>query len=593
MTAGGRRAEALAMLRSALRGRRRDWALLIGWSLLEAIPSYLSGWLIARAVDNGFLAGDNATGFALLGALALAMPIGALGTRQTYEQLSRLVEPFRDELVALVARGALARATAARRPADPGSVARLTHQVEIVRESYGSVLLAVQTFLISGVSAIAGLLTLDPIFLALVVPPLIVGLGLFALSLPRLAARQRASILADERIAEQADVLAAGARDVAACGGEQRMAAMVGGEIDAQAQATADLARMAAIRTATVAIGGLVPTILILAMGPTLVAHGASTGAILGALTYVSQGVQPGVQMLARQLGGPGLWLFVTLGRILEATEAPPPRPAESSGTARRPTAPGGAELRGVTFGYGAEPVVRDLDVGVSPDDHLAVIGPSGVGKSTLAGLITGLLEPQAGEALIGGVPARELDQAALARMRTLIPQEAYVFAGSLRENLTYLREEAPPAEVDEASDRLGLRPLVERVGGYDESIDPAGLSAGECQLVTLVRAYLSPASLIVLDEASCHLDPSAEARVERAFAARPGSLIVVAHRISSALRARRILLLDGDTTLLGSHRDLVESSPLYRDLVGYWSASDGSSARAAAPMGTNSPSRV
>jgi ATP-binding cassette subfamily C protein len=115
------------------------------------------------------------------------------------------------------------------------------------------------------------------------------------------------------------------------------------------------------------------------------------------------------------------------------------------------------------------------------------------------------------------------------------------------------------------------MRALVDRLGGYDAELDPATLSAGERQLVTLVRAYVSPAWLVILDEASCHLDPSTEALVEQAFARRPGTLIVIAHRISSALRAEQILVLDGTQVLHGSHDELLERSGLYGDLVGHW----------------------
>jgi ATP-binding cassette subfamily C protein len=115
------------------------------------------------------------------------------------------------------------------------------------------------------------------------------------------------------------------------------------------------------------------------------------------------------------------------------------------------------------------------------------------------------------------------------------------------------------------------MRTLVDRLGGYDAELDPATLSAGERQLVTLVRAYVSPAWLVILDEASCHLDPSTEALVEQAFARRPGTLIVIAHRISSALRAEEILVLDGTQALHGSHGELLERSALYGDLVGAW----------------------
>lgn len=115
------------------------------------------------------------------------------------------------------------------------------------------------------------------------------------------------------------------------------------------------------------------------------------------------------------------------------------------------------------------------------------------------------------------------------------------------------------------------MRALVTQIGGYEAAVDASELSAGERQLITLVRAYVSPARFVLLDEAACHLDPAAEACAELAFAARPGTLLVIAHRISSALRARRILVLDGAGVALGTHEHLLASSPLYRDLVGHW----------------------
>ncbi len=99
----------------------------------------------------------------------------------------------------------------------------------------------------------------------------------------------------------------------------------------------------------------------------------------------------------------------------------------------------------------------------------------------------------------------------------------------------------------------------------------PSELSAGEKQLIALVRAYLSPAPLVVLDEATCFLDPEAERQAEEAFAQRSGTLVVIAHRISSALRARRILVLDGNKAALGTHAALMRTSRMYRDLHGSW----------------------
>jgi ATP-binding cassette subfamily C protein len=226
-----------------------------------------------------------------------------------------------------------------------------------------------------------------------------------------------------------------------------------------------------------------------------------------------------------------------------------------------------------VSFAYGphAEPVLRKLDLTVADGEHLAIVGPSGIGKSTLANLLCGLLTPDAGTVEIGGRPVTGQAPDRLADVRVLIPQEAYVFAGTVRENLAYLRPAAGEADLLAAVAAVGADDLVAGLGGPDATLDPARLSAGERQLIALARAYLSPARLAVLDEATCHLDPAAERRAEEAFAARPGTLIVIAHRISSAMRAGRVLVLDGTGAVAGDHRSVLAASALYRDLMRAW----------------------
>jgi ATP-binding cassette, subfamily C, bacterial len=298
------------------------------------------------------------------------------------------------------------------------------------------------------------------------------------------------------------------------------------------------------------------------------VGRGVSTGTLLGGLTYVLIGLQPALSTVMGALGDSGLRYVITLGRILDAAAPAPAR--------RRPMHEVNGHqvrLRGVTFAYGpaADPVLEDLDLTVAEGEHLAVVGPSGIGKSTLAGLVCGMLSPTKGRLLLGGVPPGELSTDRLAATRVLIPQEAYVFSGPLMENLTYLLPDATVSEVMEAVEAVGAEALVDRLGGLGARVRPGDLSAGEKQLIALARAYLSPAPLVVLDEATCFLDPEAERRAEEAFAARGGTVIVIAHRISSALRARRILVLDGNKAAIGNHTTLLRSSRLYRELLGHW----------------------
>jgi ATP-binding cassette subfamily C protein len=546
--------------------RRRPLLALVVWSVPEALPAAGSGLAVARAVDEGFLAGRPGVGLAWLGGLVLLSCLGAVGSRMVFRRLGDLAEPFRDELVRRVVGGALARAVAGE--PDDGALARLTRQVEVCRDTYAGLLLALRGFVVTVIGVVVGLLSLAPVVAALVVPPFLLGFALFVATLGIAAARTRVAVLADERLATTAGTVLAGARDVSATGTEEHAAAMVAGPIAAQARAERRLAGVAALRTLTFVVGGWLPLLVLLLAGGWLAGRGLTAGAIMGGLTYVLFGLQPALQNVVSGVGGSGLRFVVTLGRVLD-TSAPAPEPVR----AVRATEGHAVAMRGVTFAYGphAEPVLRDLDLTVAPGEHLAVVGPSGIGKSTLVGLLCGLLRPDGGAVTLGGAPAADLPADRLAALRVLIPQEAYVFAGTLTENLTYLRPDPAEGEVAAAVAAVGAGPLVARLGGYAATVRPAELSAGERQLVALVRAYLSPAPVTVLDEATCHLDPVAERRAEEAFAARGGTLIVIAHRISSAMRAGRVLVLDGAGAAVGDHDTLVATSPLYRELVGHW----------------------
>ncbi|MEV6520627.1 ABC transporter ATP-binding protein [Longispora sp. NPDC051575] len=581
--------------------RRATWAFL-AWSVPEALPAALSGLAVARAVDTGFLAGRPWVGLAWLGGLLAAAGVGALGARQVYLRLGDLVEPFRDDLVRLVVRGALRRGVAGR--PDDGAVARLTHQVEIARDTYAGLVVVVRGFVVTAAGAAVGLASTAPVILLLVGPPFLLGLGAFLTTLGVAAGRQRAYVRSDERLSSTAGTVLAGLRDVTGSGGEEYAAALVGGPVGHQATAELALARVGALRTLCFAVGGWGPLLALLAAAPWLVGRGLTAGALLGGLTYVLVGLQPALGALVDGLGGSGLRFVVTLGRILDAAASAeqPARPGPAAGRVApsegypAPTRPGATAgnaprsaasdriprstgyaiaVRGLTFAYGPHslPVLRDLRLDVPEGDHLAVVGPSGIGKSTLAGLLCGLLPPDAGT-----VTAPPTDR------RVLIPQEAYLFTGTVGENLRYLRPTAPDALLDAAVAAIGATDLVTRLGGYPGTVTPGALSAGERQLLALVRAYLADAPVVVLDEATCHLDAAAERRAEEAFAARGGTVVVIAHRISSALRARRVLVLDGVTAALGDHDTLLATSPLYRELLGHWHADRSGSPDADGP---------
>lgn len=569
-----------------LRGRARVVARLVLWSVVETGQTFLMGYALARALDDGFLAGRAGVGLGWLGAGAGAVVLGALGTWRVYGCVAGLVEPLRDRLV----RGVVERGV---READGGALSGLTQQVEIARDTFAGLVMVSRSFLFTSAGALVGLFSLAPPLLLVVGPPLLVGVALFLVTLRPLARRQEGFLVADEALADRLGAVCPGLRDITAAGAEDTVAADTGRCVDAELRAARSLARWGVARVASLAIGGQLPVVLLLVTAPWLLDHGVTAGALVGALAYVTQSLLPALQNLVHGLGTSGSRLAVVLRRLAPAPAPPPPkdapRPSTPTPSPADPGVPGEAVVRdalpraaashdalrlaSVTFAYGSRgtPVLDGLDLRIPHGTHLAVVGPSGVGKSTLTGVVAGLLRPRHGTVHLCGRPVPGVTSRA---HRVLIPQEAYVFGGSLEENLGELRPKpVPEDELWAAAEAVGLTEVMVRLGGPAAEVDPRALSAGERQLVALGRAYLSYASVVILDEATCHLDAEAEERAERAFARRPGTtLVVVAHRVSSARRADRVLLMDGRSAAYGDHDDLMARSPLYRDLVGAWS---------------------
>ncbi|WP_328613457.1 ABC transporter ATP-binding protein/permease [Amycolatopsis sp. NBC_00355] len=555
---------------SALTGQWRGGVVLLVCSVLEGLPAFFSGRLVELSVDRGFAVGDPRTGLGWLALFGLAAVLGAFGSRMVWHQLGKVVEPLRDALVTAVVRGVLHDESPPRNQPDSSGVARITQHVEVVRDATAGLLVQARAMLVTTASALAGLVTVAGALVLPVAVPVVASLVVFGCLLPSLARRQRALALADEHTAATAGASLAGMRDVVACGAEPIAALAMYDAVDAQAAAAVRVARSSALRSLVISLGGFLPLLLALWLAPGLVATGELTaGAALGALVYLATTMQPALRGLAATAGTVVLRLLVALRRLAETAELPE-RP---DGTAT----PRGTDVRvhALTFGWGAtaEPVVRGLDLGLRPGEHLAVVGPSGIGKSTLAGLLTGMLTPQDGRVLLGGVPVRDVPAVQRHELVALIPQEAYVFAGTVRDNVALFAPSASDDALAAAATAVGAGALLRRLGGLDAEIGHGGegISAGEAQLLALARVYAGSARFVILDEATSHLDPVSEARAERAFAARGGVLVVIAHRLSSALRADRVLVMDGRETAVGRHADLLVRSARYAELMQAW----------------------
>lgn len=557
----------------ALRGQRRAMIALAIWSIVEGLPALLSGRLVAMSVDNGFAVGRPGQGAFWLGVYAIVSLFGAVGARGVYGRLGEVVEPMRDALVRTVVRGVLHDDAATRHQPDATAIARITRHIEVVRDVTAGILIQARGLAVTTVAALVGLVgTAAPLAL-LVLPPVALAIALGIALLGSLARRQRDVILADEQCAQLTAGVYTGLRDVVSCGGERESAQRVGRVIARQAKAAVRLGNASANRELVTSLGGLVPLLLVVAFAPAMVAEGRITaGAVLGAVVYLVTSVQPALIGLGQTAGNTVLRLVVTLRRLAELAISSKPEIVVAT------TIPefGDLHLRDVTFGWGeaAQPVVAGLDLELPAGEHLAIVGASGIGKSTLAGLLTGLLRPQHGRVLLGETAVDTLPPEARRNLITLIPQQSYVFGGTVRDNIALLTDDATDAHLRAAADAVGATALVRRLGGLDGEIAHGGgsLSSGERQLIALARVHASSARIVVLDEATAYLDPAAEALAEQAFAQRGGTLIVIAHRLSSALRARRVLVMDGGSAVLDTHEALLRRSAGYAELMRAWS---------------------
>jgi ATP-binding cassette subfamily B protein len=355
-------------------------------------------------------------------------------------------------------------------------------------------------------------------------------------------------------------------------------------------------ARLAATYGATTELVGLLGQAALLLIGGNMVRDGNLTiGELTAFILYLNSFFLP-IQSLVQQynLYQQGQAAIVKLDELLSTH----PSVEEAADAEPLPTVVGAVSLEGVSFAYdGTTPVLTDVDLDIAEGETIALVGPTGAGKSTIAKLVTRFYDPTAGRVAIDGHDLRDVTIDSLRRQLGVVPQEPFLFVGTMRDNIAFARPDASDEDVSDAVRHVGLAELVERLPeGLDTPVHERGvsLSSGERQLIALARAFLASPRVLVLDEATSNLDLKSETQVEAGLDAvlEGRTAIIVAHRLSTAMRADRIAVVDhGRIVELGTHDELVaRPSGRYAEMYAAWIAHLSSdSPSTASPIGPDS----
>ena len=331
---------------------------------------------------------------------------------------------------------------------------------------------------------------------------------------------------------------------------------------------------------ATIVIGILGQGLLLGVGGRMVLERHLTIGVLIAFFLYLNRFFQP-IQLLVQQYNAlqQGRSSIIRLRELLEIA----PSVSEVVNAPNLATIEGRITFEHVSFGYDPDrPVLHDVSLDIAVGESVAFVGPTGAGKSTLAKLANRFYDPTEGRVLLDGVDVRTVTLRSLRSQVGVVPQEAFLFAGSIRSNLSFGQPLVSADDIEEAIDVVGLRDLIDRLPqGIDTVIHERGqtLSAGERQLLALARAFLARPRVLILDEATSSLDLHSETIIERALdrLLEGRSAILIAHRLTTAQRADRIVVIDqGGIVEVGTPSELLRAHGAYATMYRAWLASGG-----------------
>jgi ATP-binding cassette subfamily B protein len=575
-----------------LRPYRGRLILMFTALLLETAAALAPPYLLGKAIDSGIRTGDVAALDLIVAAFVFATVlyavatfwesylVGWIGTRALQDLRERIFTHLQSMSIGFFTRRS------------PGVlISRMTNDVEALTQlvTTGFVTIFSSTLTLVGVVVILLFLDVQLALITFITFPLlavasvvfrIVSAGTYRATRERIAA-----------VTAYLQETLSGVRVVRSFGQERRHQTQMTVLNEENRDVNMKTVYLNASYFPAVEMLAAVGTAVILLYGGSQAVNGAiEVGVVVAFVGYLTRFFEP-IQELS-QLYTTYQQGMAALDKIFDLLDTAPDM-VDAPGAIDPGTLRGEIELEGVWFSYaeqtaseeGAAPgddiwALRDVDLHVPPGQTLALVGATGAGKSTFAKLVARFYDPQKGTVRVDGHDLRGVQQRALRRQLGIVPQEGFLFSGSVRENVAFGRPDASEAEIEAAIAAVGATEFVTKLPqGLDTEVGERGiqLSAGQRQLVAFARALLAEPRILILDEATSNVDVRTEKTIERGLERllHGRTAIVIAHRLSTIRRAGKIVVLEGGQIAeQGTHDELIEAGGPYSKLYGAWAES-------------------